>query len=117
MPEKRPTAIQVAERLKPLVPTEEQKQPSIPSTPSPKEDLRELEMQKLKAEMEQLKLAHEQQRRAAAEEKQRSEIEKQTEIERLKQQHQAELKRSQEDQTALKPHRQYRRYRRSFHRP
>ena len=58
-PAKRPTAVQVVERLKPLVTTEEQKQPSIPSTPSPKEDLRELEMQKLKAEMEQMKLAHE----------------------------------------------------------
>ena len=54
---KRPTAVQVVERLKPLVTTEEQR--SIPSTPSPKEDLRELEMQKLKAEMEQMKLAHE----------------------------------------------------------
>ncbi len=103
LPVKRPTAIQVAERLKPLVTTEEQKQPSIPSTTlSPKEDLRELEMQKLKAEMEQLKLAHEQQSAqlaAAAEEKRRSEVEKQEkqkEIERLKQQHQVELKRSQE---------------------
>ncbi len=93
--------MQVTEQLKPLVTTEEQKQPSIPSTPSPKEDLRELEMQKLKAEMEQkmeqLKLAHEQQLRAAAEKEQRLEAEKQAEIERLKQQHQAELKRSQEE--------------------
>ncbi len=85
-PAKRPTAIQVAERLKPLVTTEEQKQPSTPPAPSPKEDTHEREMQKLKAEIEQLKLAHEQQLRAAAEEKQR-----------LTQQHQAELKRSQED--------------------
>ncbi len=102
LPAKRPTAVQVAERLKPLVTTEEQKQPSTPSTTlSPKEDLRELEMQKLKAEMEQLKLAHEQQLRAAAEKEQRLKAEKQKEIERLKQQHQAELKRSQE-KTELK---------------
>ena len=103
LPAKRPTAVQVAERLKPLVTTREQKQPSTPSTTlSPKEDLRELEMQKLKAEMEQLRLAHAQQLAAAAKEKQQSEIEKQKEIERLKQQHQVELKHGQEE-NKLKP--------------
>ncbi|MBS0351863.1 MAG: hypothetical protein JSR33_11920, partial [Proteobacteria bacterium] len=105
VPQKRPTAIQVAERLKPLVTTTEQKQSLAPSTLSLKEDQRELEMQKLKAEMEQMKLAHEQQLRAAVEGKQRLEAEKQQrekEMERLKQRHQAELKRSQE-KTELKP--------------
>ena len=107
LPTKRPTAVQVVERLKPLVTTGEQKQPS---TSNSKEDLRELEMQKWQAEkaameqkMAQMQLAHEQQLAAAAvEAKQRAKAEKQTEIERLKQQHQTELKRSQPD-SKLRP--------------
>jgi serine/threonine protein kinase len=102
LPTKRLTAVQIVEQLKPLVTTEEQKQPSSSSISSQKENLHELEMHKLKAEMEQkmaqMKLAYEQQLDIAAEEKQQ----KDKEIERLKQDHQAELKRIQKE-SKLKP--------------
>ncbi len=79
-PAQRPTAIRVLADLKPLA---EQKV-------SPPDDS-ESEIKKLKAQMEQMKLAHEHQ---IAEEKRRLEAEKQAEIERIKRQHETELKRA-----------------------
>jgi serine/threonine protein kinase len=75
-PTKRPTAMQVAERLRPFL---EEKKPA---------DSRELEMQQMQKEIEQLKRAHEKHLVAVAKEKRR----KEKEITQLQEKHQAELK-------------------------
>jgi serine/threonine protein kinase len=96
-PAKRPTAVQVVEKLKPLV---EKKEPSGLWPASPAEDPREKEMQQLKVEIERLKLAQEQhsaQLAVATEEERWKESEKQKANRWLEEKHQAELKKHEEE--------------------